>query len=446
MNKRIIVNYLKTFFITILVACVFVVISLGLIERKVYNEITTKQHKENTEVDKYLVEVLINKNKALLAKDPTNHMLYYKLGTLYEMKNEYNTAESAYLESIKKAPYGEYRPQYRLALLYVKLNRLIDADNIISNVEEKPDEVVIADKGEVFNSIGDAYYNKSDYENAMLEYEKSIFYYSKIKYPKLKNIDNSLASSYVYLADQKVKQMKIDEAIDCLKKAAAIVNAPIIKYKLALLYMTENPDLSLMYFQEVFSKEPSIIDYNTYYNFLSELADEADAEGNISKADLCRYKIGKLKKYYESNLLSVEDLELEAVSGNIRLNPWTKKYRVNLQFKLKNSSEYNMNSLYALVEFKDKGRLINSHLVPIATKESKLRAFAYAPLVNIKIKYPEQDGDKFPKTLTVDIYALKNPDSYKIFLTQIKLQQKNRSLMGKFRFLTRKFPFLHFEL
>lgn len=450
MNRTNLVGYLKTFLLTLLAVIVCVFILLSVIQHDVYKDENAKQV-DNETVDAYLVGVLIEKNKYLEVKDPTNYTINLKLGMLYEAKKDYKNSELEYKRAITKAPYDEYKPQYRLALLYIKLNRLNEAEDIVSNLVEQPDKDLIAYKGTVYSKLGDAYYSQSDYEDAGQEYQKALFYFSKIKTAQTKVVKDSLASSYVYLADQKVKEMQIQDAIDSLQTALSVVDAPILKYKLAILFMKDNPNLAYQYFDEVFQKEPSIIDYKTYYEFLSTLAAESDAQGNTAKGDLYRYKIKKLKGYYQSNLLSLDDLAVEAESNSLKLNSWTGKYDISLEFKLKNTSEYNIKSLFLDVIFKDGDKVVNEYFQQIANKDSVLKAFAYSPIISLRTEEKQNTKDTHPKRITAEIYVSKTEASYKILLKRInfvetasdKTKAETPSTINKIKSILLRYFFPH---
>jgi len=426
MNKKNFGSYIKTFLYTILGIFIAIFILFGVIQHQVYTETIQKQVEDNT-IDYYLIGVLIDKNKYLLQKDPTNYKLHLRLAILYEIKKDYPNAEFEYKQALANAPYDEFRTQYRFALYYIKAGRLADAENMIESVEERPNKDLIRCKGEVYNRLGDKYYAKGDYEDAGEEYQKALFYFSKIDAGQAKAIKASIASSYVYLADEKVGKMQIQDAIDDLQTALGIVDAPIIKYKLALLFMKDNPDLSCKYFEEVFHKEPSIIDYDTYYNFLSEIASQADLDGYTAKAELYRYRIKKLKEYYSRNILSVQDLGVEAESGKIKLNGWSKKYNIRLEFRLKNISEYKIDSLFIDVIFKDGDTVIDEYTKQIVDKDSTLKAFAYSPIISLDSHENQTGSDIFPKTITAEIYATKTETSYRILLKKITLVERTKT-------------------
>lgn len=448
MNKKeLFFEYLKTFFVTVLIVVAAVIIMFAIIKHRVYQDLSAKDAQEN-KIDYYLIGVLIEKNKYLEQQDPKNYKFDLKLGVLYELKQQFKDAEFEYKQAIEKVPFGEYKPYFRLALMYIRLNRLEDAENLINSIKDQPDKKLIEYKGDVFNKLGDKYYSTGDYEEAVSKYQTALLYYNIIKAKQLKALNASLASAYVYLADEKVQKMQINDAITSLQAAKKIVNAPIIKYKLALLLMNSNPELAYTYFDEVFKKEPRIINYEQYNNFLLKMAALAEEQGYEAKAELCKFKIKQLKEYYKKNILAVEDLDIDNISGKFKLNNWTKKYNIHLDFKLKNISKYPMTTLFIDVVFKDEYGVINDYVKQIVDKRSILKPNTDSPLISIKTFKKQTKKDFSPKIITAQIYVSKTQDSYKILLREIKIQetvklQKNKTKKHRFGLSSLKHYFQH---
>ncbi|MEI8128947.1 MAG: hypothetical protein WCG95_04955, partial [bacterium] len=230
--------------------------------------------------------------------------------------------------------------------------------------------------------------------------------------------------SYVYFAEENVRNMQIEEAINSLKMALTIVNAPIIKYKLALLLMKDNPDLAYEYFEEVFKETPEIINYEEYKKFLSNLAANEAAQGNIAQSELHQYKIKKIDKYFNTNILSIEDLKIDEIQGKFVSNNWTCKDDVYLNIRLKNLSQYNIDSLYLKVIFKDRDLILGESFEQVVDTQSVLKPEAYSSTIAIKIlKIPINKDDK-PKKITAEIYASKTDSSYKLLLGVFDIKEK----------------------
>lgn len=446
---NVVLEYLKTVGITLLVTFLLVCVLLAGIQFSVYrsytNPVVTEDKDDPNTVNYYLIGVLIDKNKYLETQNPKNHKINLKLGVLYEIKMDNKNAEIEYKKSISKAPYNDFVPVYKLACLYIKLNRLDEAENLTNNFDESPEKKVIALKEDVYKRLGDKYYNAGDYETASEKYEKAMTYEKVIRNKKeLAYLKQSLASSYVYLSEKCLNAMQPEYALEYMEMAHAIVDAPIIMYKLALLLMATDPNKAYNYLDEVFAKEPSIINYDKYFNFLTQMAKEADENGNSAQAELYKYKIKKLKEYAQSNILTINDIQVEAAFGKMSLNYWKTKYKISLEFQLRNTSNYNMDSLYLDVVFKDGNQVIGNYYKQVINEHNILDAWTETPAIIIDITKEKTGRDKSPKQITVDVYAAKTEDAYKVLLgtysieEQIKRPEMNRYIK-KFLIIFQKF-------
>lgn len=430
-----------------IVTLIVLFIVLGIIRHQVYEEQTqAEEQMQDDKIDYYLVGVLIEKNKYLGEKNPKNYKINMKLGLLYQIEKDYKNSELEYKKAINKAPYMEFSPEYKLANLYIHRGRLDEAQDLMDGLEEMPDKYLIEYKADIYNKLGDAYYNRADYENAALKYQKSLFYYEVIKSKQIQFVKNSLASSYVYLAEAKVNNMQIDEAISSLNTALTIIDAPIIKYKLALLLMKDNPNLAYTYFEEVFKETPEIINYEGYNKFLSNMAADAMAQGNVAQSELYQYKMKQLNSYFKSNILSIEDIKIDDIKGRFVPNKWTGKDDIYLEFKLKNVSKYDIKSLYLEVNFKDKDLTIENYSKQIVDKNSILKVGANSPTIAIKVSKIVLKKDNQPNKITAEIYLSKTDQSCKLLLSTFeikdKIKQKHTSgfIIKNYKKFIKKFP------
>jgi tetratricopeptide (TPR) repeat protein len=295
----------------------------------------------------------------------------------------------------------------------------------VDSIADEPDKTLIKYKADIYAKLADKYYNLGDYEGAIDRYDKSLFYW-KINGNKkeIAYVQNSLASSYVYLADENVNEMQPQDAINSLKNVLTMFDVPILKYKLALLLMTKDPESANQYFEEVFKEAPELINYDTYYNFLSVMADYANSIGDTAQAQLYKYKQKKIKEFFETNVLSIDDIVLEDVKGRITSNNWFQKNNIYLEAKLNNVSKNTIDSLFIEIVFKDKEKVIGDYTEQIVDKKSRLLPGRYSPLISIKISVPKDLRDAHPKTITADIYASKTATSLKLHLTTVGIKEK----------------------
>lgn len=446
MNKKIFFEYLRTFFLTVMAAFLAVVVMVIFMLHQISSENYIKEKAEDDTLDLKMIEILIEKNKYLLEQYPENYKINLKLGFLYETKKDYPNAEIEYKAAIYKVPYYEYKPYYDLALLYIKLGRLEEAQSLMDDLVEKPNKKLIKYKAEVYSKLGDAYYDKANYEEAALKYQKAIVYYEALKFEKeIKQLQGSLASAYVYLADEKMTEAKVDEAILYLNKARLVIKAPILTYKLGVLLSQTEPELACQCFDEVFKKEPTLINYEEYYNLLTKLAQNAQYEDNPAKIALYEYKIKKIKKYYSENLLSVSDVEISDETGKIDINRLFRNYRVSLSLALKNTSKYDINSLFLEVVFKDKDEVIERYSKQIVEELTPLKSDEKFPLLYIQTGKINVTDD-FPKKIKVEIYVSKKEDSRKLLLDELIVNyvpEKNNKVRNWFEEFCLKYILPH---
>lgn len=416
------IEYLRTIILSFLVAALTLIIVLVVIQQSVYHNQKALETQDET-VEYYLVGVLIEKNKYLETQSPKNYKINLKLGMLYEIYKDYKNSEIEYKKAIIKAPFDDFAPQYKLANLYIRQNKLDEAQQIMDEIDERPLKSLINYKAEIYNQIGDKLYNSGNYEEAITKYQKALSYYQIIKFSqKIKDIRNSLASAYVYSAEKDVEDMKIDEAINSLNIANSMVKAPIIKYKLALLLMSSNPNLAYQYFADVFKHEPSIINFDVYYNFLSNLADVENAKGNFAQANLYKYKAQKFKEYFLNNILSVDDITLSSAEGEMLLSKWLKKYTIHLELNLKNASKQPLNSLFVHIDFKEGDTIFADYSTQVVDKKHPLAPGKLCPLVFIRIHKQQKLNEKPLKYISADVYVSKLENSYKIYLTTVNVK------------------------
>lgn len=427
MNKlHNLVEYLKTIAVTFFALAVILLGFLAIVQHNVY-ESTAQSEAENDSIEYYLVGILIEKNKYLEEQHPKDYKINLKLGVLYEIYKKYPEAEAQYKLAIQKAPFGVYKPTYKLACFYVSKNRLDEAQKLMDDISEKPDKLLIKYKAEVYFKLGEKYYSAGDYYTAIEKYQKALFYFERISADsRIEDSKNALASSYVYLAEEYVDELKIPEATSALLTANSFVNAPIVEYKLALLLMKTDPDKAHDYFKAVLKKEPGIINYDVYYNFLISLSQAAASVGNTAEAELFQYEAKKFKEYYQNNILSVDDVEMITASGKMVTHFWSKKCKLNVQFQIKNTSKDNLNSLYVYILFKDEDGTVTDYLTQIINVKTPLKPGELSPLVSIKTFKKMAEYNNPPKNVTAEISVSKIENSYRILLATVPIQSNKK--------------------
>lgn len=431
MIRKYLLGYFKTFFLTLIAVCIIVILSVGIMFVQVIAEENFSNNLSDENLSQYAISRMIGKCQELEQKNPDNYKINLKLGKLYELENDLVDSEAQYSIAVKKAPFNAFLPSYRLALVYIKLGKIEQAQALMDNFGEKPYRKLIRYKADVYCKIGDNYYQKGDYEDASLKYQKSLAYYKVLNRPvKIKELKGNIASSYVYIANQKVKEMKIDDAIAYLNLAKAIINAPLINYNLGLLYFGSNPQKAYDYFQDVFKQEPNLINYDDYYKLLSMLSAKAEIQGNFDEAQLYEFKLRKIKKYYNENLLSVSDIGLRDLECKVDTYKLFNIYKLNVNMILKNTSNFNINSLYMYFVFKNKDEIIDKVDRQIINDRTPLTMNSDT---DINITTKTKSLMMMPEKITLEIFVSKTATSYKLLLKTITIDTEPKAKKNKFK-------------
>ena len=153
LNKEV-KEYTNTFVITFVVVAAIVAVIMGITWLMIPSAI--KNPKIITSADKldyYLIDFLIEKNQYLLAKYPKNYGYNIRLGTLYAIRKDYINAEKEFSTAVKKSPYMDYKARYKLSTLYIKMNKLEEAQKLMDEITDKPDKKLIRNKGNIYKEL-----------------------------------------------------------------------------------------------------------------------------------------------------------------------------------------------------------------------------------------------------------------------------------------------------
>ena len=212
-------DYLKTFFTTLFIVVMFGIFNIFYMIHNIFNDNVKSRYNVDAAFESYLVDVLIDQNTELAKIYPKNYATNMRLGILYSYKRDYVNAEREFKNSVEKAVAYDYSPSYQLAKLYIKINRLQDAQDIMDKIGERPNKRLINFKGDIYYKLGEAYYNQGYFALSIMKYEKSMSYYQITNKKMLKEAQDAYVNSCIALGDGYVEVGKIDEAIMALEKA-----------------------------------------------------------------------------------------------------------------------------------------------------------------------------------------------------------------------------------
>lgn len=414
-------DYWKTFFTTLFIVVMFVVLNIFYMIHSILNgDATPKKNNVDAVFESYLVDILIDKNNQFAKTNPKNYVINMRLGILYSYKKDYIAAEREFKNSIEKAVSFDYTPNFQLAKLYVKMDKLQDAQDIMDKIGEKPNKKLIRFKGDIYSMLGDAYFSHGYDALAVIKYEKAKSYYEVIKSKNLKFVKERLVNACISLADKYVEVGKIDEAIMALEKAYEIQPKKIIiNYKLGLLYIDNDPYKAYDLITYVHKKSPQTLNYDVYLDLINRLAKIEDSKGNATTAELYRKKAMHYQKFVKNNLLYDKDLFIDVTKFDVNTDIAAQEYIINVQFTLQNNSGLDIENMSVKAIFKDGNQVIQTFTQKIFDETRIFEAGSVTHPILISASEPYYNKNDKTSDLSVEIYAYKYPKY------QVKLYSKN---------------------
>ena len=383
-----------------------------------------RKNNNDTVFESYLVDILIDKNNQFSKLYPKNYAINMRLGILYSYKKDYIAAEKEFKNSIEKAVFYDYRPNYQLAKLYVKMDRLQEAQEVMDSVGEKPKDRLIQYKGDIYTLLGDAYFNEGYYLLSVMKYEKAMSYYEVIKAKELKTVKQRFVNACIALADKYVERGRIDEAIMSLNKAFELAPKKItLNYKLGLLYIDNDPYKAYELLSFVHKKSPQTMNYDVYFELINKLAQIEDSKGNPTDAELYRKKAMHYQKFVKNNLLYDNDLFINVTKLDVHTDIAAQEYIMNVQFTLENNSSLDIENLSVKAVFKNGDNIIQTYTQKIFDETRIFEAGTVTmPILISASEAYDIDNPNVTNDLSVDIYAFKYP-KYQVKLYSGKIQK-----------------------
>lgn len=416
MNKESI-SYIKTFFITVLL--ITIVISAIVVMTKKHAENppsqfeieSVKTTKIITAIDEYQFKEKFNKN---------NYRINLRLGLIYESLGKFDEAESEYQKAINKAPSKQLEPTLFLIELYIKENKLDNAQKLIDQIKESPKKSIIKAKSSKYKKLADAYLKNGQYQQAITQYKNSLYYLRKIRASN-KSIEENLAKSYIGISNDYLKKSEYQKAVDVLKEGLDDVDSGIIKNHLALLYSETEPQTSLKWFESALYNTPSFINYDEYKNVLNALVKDAENEKNAEKTKAYNDKLSRLNKFIENSIINEGDFDIIDVKASFKKYPIINDCCLNLSFRVKNNSKNTVHVLLSEIKIYNDTRLIKTIKQRIISPSSPIGEGKLTKPVNIKVNYLCSPNNE---NLNIKIYIKKIPKIKSTLLAEIILQDK----------------------
>lgn len=399
------VEYLKTFFITLL--CIIVVISVVVFDAgygtrsKVSEIMKSKLDFDEKEME---LEELYELEKA----NPYDYTINLKIAALHEQLNEPDKARENYEKAIEKSPRTPL-VAYRVALFYITQKQYKEAVALIEAVPELTNNKILGMKMRFYTALSNALEEDGSVLPALDTAKLASKYAKGISKEEYLSAQKNLAGKYILAADYYVEKKEPEEAILALKTTLKLDPASnLAKYKLALIYKDAKPEQAARLINEVLGTEDTtLVNLELYYELLSSLREKAIKASNPHLADFYLQKERSLKKFATRNYIFKDEFSAQDAKLVIRNSMFFEtKY---LAFQIVNNSKSLANRLFVKAQVQEPGenpRVFTRRLA--ALEPSYGLDKGVRELVFLFDKAPILDKKPLKEGMRIEIFVRKN--------------------------------------
>lgn len=423
MNKKEIIEYIRTICISLLVALFLAGVATGC------SKIIAEHHARmiakisNTAKDNEMLSYLITVYTEKANEYPGDYSLNVKLGNLYELMLDYKEAENQYKKAINKSPYGVYSSYFGLANLYVKQNKYKKALELVKSIKNTDHKPMLVAKGDFYTNLGDSLWQNGQIDEAVKQYKVAFFFYKKVDSKKKDSVVNAILDCYSKIADNHFKNRRVDKAIQSLETALLYKETPILLYKLAILYKGFDPLTANQYMEKTYKLDPGLINFDIYEEILYSLIRTYYEQGKEIEMDLYKHKLRAIKNFQKRYVIKENDVKIEIKKLKLKKNLFGTKYTLYTKFGVQNASKYDFNTLYLIVKLRygDKTKALFEE--KLYSKKEPLKARDVSEDYEIKFEYTDKDDMFGSNQMFLEFYAGKKDNIRKIPINSVEIKQ-----------------------
>lgn len=422
MTKIEILEYIRTILIALLIALIIATVATGCSKIVAEHHARMLAKISNNAKDTELIGYLISKYLEEAAKNPGDYSINVKLGNLYELMFSYGQAEEQYKKAINKSPFGVYSSYLGLANLYIKMGKHNQALNIVKRLKNTDHKPLLIAKGDFYMNLGDALWEKSNYEEAVKQYKIAFFYYKKVDSNKKESAINGILDCYNKIADVEFKHHNIYRAIESLETALLYKETPIVQYKLAILYKDIDPIQANAYMEKTYKTDPGIINFDIYENILFNLINYYYSNGKDVETELYKQKLKIIRNFQKRYVITDNDVKINIISLRYKENFFKTKKNLKVKFTIENTSKYDFNTLYILVKLRDENKSNEVFSQRFYSKKIPLKSRTESQEYKFSYSLPDKDEMYLSDKVWLDFYAGKKENMRKIPVFTIELK------------------------
>lgn len=423
MNKKEIFEYLHTIAVALLVALFLAGAATGC------SKIIAEHHSRmlakisNTTKDNEMIAYLISVYTEKAKEHPGDYSINVRLGNLNELIFNYHEAEAQYKKAIAKSPYGVYSSYLGLANLYIKQNKFKKAMEIVKSLKNTDHKPLLIAKGDFYMNLGDALWQNAKYEEAVNQYKVAFFFYKKVSSDKKQSAISGIIDCYNKIADESYKNKKINKAIKSLETALLYKEAPILQYKLAILYKNIDPILANEYIEKAYKKDPGLINFDIYEEILYSLIRIYYEAGNDIEMDLYKHKLKSIKNFQKRYVINENDIKINIEKLKLKKNLFGTKYILDIAYEIENNSKYDINTLFfnMKIRYDDNAKIVQEN--KYFSKNKPLKSRETSELFHFHYEFTDKDDLFLAKNLWLEFYASKKENMRKVPILSVEIKQ-----------------------
>lgn len=423
MNKETILEYLRTVFISLLIALVIAGVATAFSKVIAEHHIKMISRISNTPKDDEIIKALIEKFSDLSQKNPGDYLLNVKLGNLYELMLDEKKAEIQYKIAVNKSPYGVYSSYFALANLYLKQKKYKEALAIVKKLKNTDHKPLLIAKGDFYMNLGDLLWQEKNYDESVRNYKIAYFYYKKVDSEKKDSAVVGILDCYNKIADEDFKNKKINDAIESLETALLYKETPIVYYKLAILYRDVNPIIANSYMEKTYQIDPGLINFDIYEEILIKLMRYYYMNGQDIKTELYHNKLKAIKNFQKRYVISDKDIKINISKLQVKNNLLRSKQTIRVVFNIENTSKSDFNTLFVTANLKYDNNSKQIYSAKLYSKKDPLKTKQTSPEYKFKFTYDDKDEIFSAKDVRLDFYVSKKDNMRKIPVKSVEIKR-----------------------
>ena len=423
MNKKAVFEYLRTVWISLLIALVIASVATA------FSKVVAKHHIQmvskitNTPKDDAIIKELIKKFSDLSSQTPGDYVLNVKLGNLYELLLDEKNAEKQYKLAISKSPYGVYSSYFGLANLYLKQRKYKDALFIVKKLKNTDHKPLLIAKGDFYMNLGDLLWKDNNYEESVKQYKVAYFYYKKVDSEKKDSAIVGILDCYNKIADEDFKKHNIKGAIESLETALLYKETSIVYYKLAILYKDVNPIIANSYMEKTYKMDPGLINFDIYEEILIKLMRYYYLQSQDIKTELYHNKLRAIRNFEKRYYLKADDVKINIQKLQLKNNLLRSKQTVKVKFNIENTSKSDFNTLFVTVSLKYDHKSKEIYSTKLYSKKKPLKTRTTSPEYSFQYTYSDKDEIFSAKDIELEFYVSKKDNMRKVLVKSVKIDR-----------------------